>query len=64
MMTSSRHAYVWTWLPKQTSPVVAGRIERDDQDRYQRGQKYPIRQAGGVSLWSDWSGGRGLATGE
>ena len=34
MMTSSRRAYVWIWLPGQTSPVVAGLVERDDQDRY------------------------------
>ncbi|WP_163560996.1 HipA domain-containing protein [Halomonas sp. NO4] len=33
-MTSSQRAYVWIWLPGQTSPVVAGLVERDDQDRY------------------------------
>ncbi|MGP9740172.1 MULTISPECIES: type II toxin-antitoxin system HipA family toxin [Halomonas] len=33
-MISSRRAYVWIWLPRQTFPVVAGLVERDDQDHY------------------------------
>ena len=45
MMTSSRRAYVWIWLPGQTSPVVAGLVERDDQDRYRYtyGRRYLSR---------------------
>ena len=45
MMTSSRSAYVWIWLPEQTSPVVAGRVDRDDQDRYRftYGRRYLAR---------------------
>ena len=33
MMTSSNHykeAYVWIWLPGETDPVVAGRIEAEE----------------------------------
>jgi serine/threonine-protein kinase HipA len=47
MMTSSRRrAYVWIWLPGQTSPVVAGLVERDDQDHYRftYGRRYLARQ--------------------
>ncbi|WP_280564162.1 type II toxin-antitoxin system HipA family toxin [Chromohalobacter sp. 48-RD10] len=46
MMTSSRRAYVWIWLPGQASPVVAGLVERDDQDRYRftYGRRYLARQ--------------------
>ncbi len=45
-MTSSRRAYVWIWLPGQASPVVAGLVERDDQDRYRftYGRRYLARQ--------------------
>lgn len=45
MMTSSRRAYVWIWLPGQTSPVVAGLVERDDQERYHftYGRRYLAR---------------------
>ncbi len=45
-MTSSRRAYVWIWLPGRTSPVVAGLVERDDQDRYRftYGRRYLARQ--------------------
>lgn len=45
-MTSSRRAYVWIWLPGQTLPVVAGLVERDDQDRYRftYGRRYLARQ--------------------
>ena len=28
MMTSNDHAFVWIWLPGQTSPVPAGRLDR------------------------------------
>jgi len=54
MMTSSRHAYVWTWLPEQTSPVVAGRVERDDQDRYRftYGRSY-LERPDAISLFPD-----------
>ena len=46
-MTSSRRAYVWIWLPGQTSPVVAGLVERDDQDRYRfaYGRRYLARSS-------------------
>lgn len=27
-MTTSNELYVWTWLPGETEPVVAGRIEQ------------------------------------
>ena len=31
-MTSDkyREAYVWVWLPEETKPVVAGRLETDN----------------------------------
>lgn len=46
MITSSRRAYVWIWLPGETSPVAAGLVERDDQDRYRftYGRRYLARQ--------------------
>lgn len=45
-MISSRRAYVWVWLPGQTSPVTAGLVERDDQDRYRfaYGRRYLARK--------------------
>lgn len=45
MMTFSRRAYVWVWLPEQTAPVVAGLVERDDQDHYRftYGRRYLTR---------------------
>ncbi|MCG5516536.1 MULTISPECIES: type II toxin-antitoxin system HipA family toxin [unclassified Ectothiorhodospira] len=45
MMTSSRRAYVWVWIPEQTSPVVAGLVERNDQDlyRFTYGRRYLTR---------------------
>ncbi|WP_200195976.1 hypothetical protein [Halorhodospira abdelmalekii] len=45
MMTSDRRAYVWIWLPGLTSPVAAGLIERNDQDRYRftYGRRYLAR---------------------
>ena len=54
MMTSSRLAYVWVWLPGQTSPVVAGLVERDDQDRYRftYGRRYLARHDA-ISLFPD-----------
>jgi serine/threonine-protein kinase HipA len=55
MMTSNRRrAYVWVWLPGQTSPVVAGLVERDDQDRYRftYGRRYLARQDA-ISLYPD-----------
>ncbi|RDB41787.1 type II toxin-antitoxin system HipA family toxin [Halomonas sp. DQ26W] len=44
-MTSSQRAYVWVWLPGQTTPVAAGLVERDDQDRYRfaYGRRYLAR---------------------
>lgn len=50
----SSHAYVWIWLPGQTSPVVAGLVERDDQDRYRfaYGRRYLAREDA-ISLYSD-----------
>lgn len=46
MITSSRRAYVWIWLPGETFPVAAGLVERDDQDRYRftYGRRYLARQ--------------------
>ena len=38
MMTSDspdREAYVWIWLPEATEPVVAGKLEADEQGRVQ-----------------------------
>ena len=32
-MTSSKsytEAYVWIWLPKETTPVIAGKLETDN----------------------------------
>lgn len=29
--TSDKEAYVWIWLPDTTEPVVAGKLEADDQ---------------------------------
>ncbi|WP_148255379.1 type II toxin-antitoxin system HipA family toxin [Aidingimonas lacisalsi] len=45
-MISSQRAYVWVWLPGQTSPVVAGLVERDDQERYRfaYGRRYLARE--------------------
>lgn len=31
MMTSSKEAYVWIWLPDQTKPIVAGKISAQDK---------------------------------
>jgi serine/threonine-protein kinase HipA len=54
MMTSSRRAYVWHWLPGQTSPVAAGLIERNEQDRYRftYGRRYLARDDA-ISLFPD-----------
>lgn len=54
MMNSSRRAYVWIWLPGQTSPVVAGLVKRDDRDRYRftYGRSYLARQDS-ISLFPD-----------
>lgn len=51
-MTSSQRAYVWIWLPDQTSPVAAGLVERDDQDRYRfaYGRSY-LARADAISLF-------------
>jgi serine/threonine-protein kinase HipA len=27
---TEKHAFVWIWLPGQTEPVVAGRLEADN----------------------------------
>ncbi len=27
MISNNKEAYVWIWLPEQTEPVVAGRLE-------------------------------------
>ena len=38
MMTSDspdREAYVWIWLPEATEPVVAGKLEADEQGKVQ-----------------------------
>lgn len=38
MMTSNnadKEAYVWVWLPEATEPVVAGKLEADDQGHVQ-----------------------------
>ena len=38
MMTSNtadKEAFVWTWLPEATEPVVAGKLEADDQGNVQ-----------------------------
>lgn len=45
-MISSQQAYVWAWLPDQTTPVVAGLLERDDRDRYRfaYGRRYLARE--------------------
>ena len=54
MTSSSRRAYVWAWLPGQTSPVVAGLVERDDRDRYRftYGRRYLARQDA-ISFYPD-----------
>jgi len=34
-MTSEKHygeAFVWIWLPEETEPVVAGRLETDNRN--------------------------------
>jgi serine/threonine-protein kinase HipA len=43
-MTSESEAFVWVWLPGQTSPVVAGRLSaQGDQLVYTYGQSYLAR---------------------
>lgn len=32
MISDSREAFVWVWLPGETTPVVAGRLEADQDD--------------------------------
>ena len=46
MTTSNQRAYVWVWLPNQTSPVAAGLVERENQDRYRfaYGRSYLARE--------------------
>lgn len=52
-MISSQQAYVWVWLPSQTTPVVAGVLERD-QDRYRfaYGRRY-LTRGDAISLYPD-----------
>lgn len=54
MMTSSRRAYVWIWLPGQISPVAAGLVERDDQNHYRftYGRRY-LARPDAISLFTD-----------
>ncbi|MCG8536231.1 MAG: type II toxin-antitoxin system HipA family toxin [Pseudomonadales bacterium] len=35
MKTSDKEAFVWIWLPDATEPVVAGKLESDDQGNVQ-----------------------------
>lgn len=54
MTSNSRRAYVWIWLPGETSPVVAGLVERDDQDHYRftYGRRY-LARPDAISLFPD-----------
>lgn len=50
-MTSEREAYVWVWLPGETEPVVAGRLEViDGEIRFAYGRSY-LGRAGAISLY-------------
>lgn len=55
-MTSkpAKEAFVWIWLPDQTEPVVAGRLESDDAGhiRFNYGKSYLDRVAGGKAAIS------------
>lgn len=33
--TSDKEAFVWIWLPDATEPIVAGKLEADDQANVQ-----------------------------
>lgn len=54
MMISNQRAYIWIWLPGHTSPVVAGLIERNDQNQYRfaYGRRYLAREDA-ISLYPD-----------
>lgn len=54
MMTSSRRAYVWIWLPGQTFPVAAGLVERDEHGyyRFTYGRRY-LERPDAISLFPD-----------
>lgn len=46
-----RNAYVWTWLPQATAPVVAGRIVRDgDIHQFVYGRSY-LERADAIPLY-------------
>jgi serine/threonine-protein kinase HipA len=44
-MTSSAHAFVWSWLPGATEPVVCGRVDAHDRElRFTYGRSYLARE--------------------
>lgn len=51
-MTSPSNAFVWTWLPGASSPVVVGRIDRDGNNyRFAYGDSY-LARPDAISLYS------------
>jgi serine/threonine-protein kinase HipA len=42
---AEREAFVWIWLPNETEPVVAGRLEVDNGNiLFNYGKSYPCRE--------------------
>ena len=54
MTSDPREAYVWIWLPNATTPVVAGRLERQAQGAYvfTYGRSY-LERPEAISLFPD-----------
>ena len=57
MMTSKnadKEAYVWVWLPDAAGPVVAGRLESDDQGHVQfnYGKSYGLQAGWKIAMRS------------
>lgn len=45
MITFSKQAFVWIWLPEETQPIVAGKLESDnDNIRFNYGKSYLERR--------------------
>lgn len=50
-MTSEKEAYVWIWLPGETEPVVAGRLEADRGNiAFNYGRSY-LERASAISIY-------------
>src|SRR5687768_36233 len=49
--TANREAYVWIWLPGDTTPVVAGRLlENKGNLLFHYGKRY-LERAGAISIY-------------